>query len=101
MGIVMCYLFFFQAEDGIRDKLVTGVQTCALPISGIWRILDREIRVKPYRLKVLVTWARKRSAAPTALDASDLVASVYSQLSSCTAPFHRSTEDGIAGAAVG
>src|SRR2546425_2898953 len=26
--------FFFQAEDGIRDKLVTGVQTCALPISG-------------------------------------------------------------------
>src|SRR5687767_15382546 len=26
-------IFFFQAEDGIRDKLVTGVQTCALPIS--------------------------------------------------------------------
>src|SRR5258708_11384211 len=25
---------FFQAEDGIRDDLVTGVQTCALPISG-------------------------------------------------------------------
>src|SRR3989441_9881633 len=28
----MCFFFFFQAEDGIRDKLVTGVQTCALPI---------------------------------------------------------------------
>src|SRR5205823_11244463 len=27
-------IFFFQAEDGIRDKLVTGVQTCALPISA-------------------------------------------------------------------
>src|SRR5256714_14206790 len=27
-----CFFFFFQAEDGIRDKLVTGVQTCALPI---------------------------------------------------------------------
>src|SRR5438105_9032945 len=26
------FLFFFQAEDGIRDPLVTGVQTCALPI---------------------------------------------------------------------
>src|SRR5207244_6168076 len=26
--------FFFQAEDGIRDDLVTGVQTCALPISN-------------------------------------------------------------------
>src|SRR5258708_30469476 len=28
-----CVFFFFQAEDGIRDDLVTGVQTCALPIS--------------------------------------------------------------------
>src|SRR5688572_33441908 len=27
------FLFFFQAEDGIRDLTVTGVQTCALPIS--------------------------------------------------------------------
>src|SRR5258708_4395486 len=27
--------FFFQAEDGIRDDLVTGVQTCALPISPV------------------------------------------------------------------
>src|SRR3989441_8243063 len=30
----LLFFFFFQAEDGIRDKLVTGVQTCALPISG-------------------------------------------------------------------
>src|SRR2546427_5182440 len=29
----MLYFFFFQAEDGIRDLTVTGVQTCALPIS--------------------------------------------------------------------
>src|SRR5260370_32865142 len=29
-------LFFFQAEDGIRDSSVTGVQTCALPISAIF-----------------------------------------------------------------
>src|SRR5690625_2278222 len=28
------FFFFFQAEDGIRDGHVTGVQTCALPISG-------------------------------------------------------------------
>src|SRR2546421_3445437 len=27
-----CFFFFFQAEDGIRDLIVTGVQTCALPI---------------------------------------------------------------------
>src|SRR5574339_433321 len=31
-GIGFCFFFFFQAEDGIRDRLVTGVQTCALPI---------------------------------------------------------------------
>src|SRR6266536_910886 len=31
----MCFFFFFQAEDGIRDPLVTGVQTCALPICRI------------------------------------------------------------------
>src|SRR5699024_11578632 len=32
---IYCYFFyfFFQAEDGIRDRNVTGVQTCALPIS--------------------------------------------------------------------
>src|SRR2546425_8952919 len=30
--LLLILFFFFQAEDGIRDKLVTGVQTCALPI---------------------------------------------------------------------
>src|SRR5206468_8895326 len=30
-------VFFFQAEDGIRDLIVTGVQTCALPISSTMR----------------------------------------------------------------
>src|SRR5437868_14997602 len=31
--MVLSFFFFFQAEDGIRDRNVTGVQTCALPIS--------------------------------------------------------------------
>src|SRR5438270_13752776 len=31
--MLICVFFFFQAEDGIRDLTVTGVQTCALPIS--------------------------------------------------------------------
>src|SRR5258708_14821110 len=34
LWIAICF-FFFQAEDGIRDDLVTGVQTCALPISMV------------------------------------------------------------------
>src|SRR3989440_5532165 len=32
--LMFLFLFFFQAEDGIRDLIVTGVQTCALPILG-------------------------------------------------------------------
>src|SRR5690606_40265207 len=43
-------LFFFQAEDGIRDFHVTGVQTCALPIfrivaSGVGNISESDIRM--------------------------------------------------------
>src|SRR2546429_3451919 len=33
VSAILCFFFFFQAEDGIRDVAVTGVQTCALPIS--------------------------------------------------------------------
>src|SRR5206468_5781102 len=38
--------FFFQAEDGIRDLIVTGVQTCALPICSVRGALSNE---RPYR----------------------------------------------------
>src|SRR5256886_17520260 len=50
--IVLCFFFFFQAEDGIRDLTVTGVQTCALPISHqaaaieVARFLEAHRRVK-------------------------------------------------------
>src|SRR5438874_3319613 len=51
--IFFLFFFFFQAEDGIRDLYVTGVQTCALPILGqplcavtIRRFADGEIFVK-------------------------------------------------------
>src|SRR3989454_12602406 len=37
----MFFFFFFQAEDGIRDYKVTGVQTCALPISPKQSIASR------------------------------------------------------------
>src|SRR2546430_8772884 len=38
-----CVFFFFQAEDGIRDLTVTGVQTCALPICDL--LLVESVRV--------------------------------------------------------
>src|SRR5258708_29889269 len=42
LALSRCF-FFFQAEDGIRDDLVTGVQTCALPIC-LAREVARQIR---------------------------------------------------------
>src|SRR3712207_9309349 len=44
MDLVSYYFFFFQAEDGIRDIGVTGVQTCALPI---WRRKCRDRDLLP------------------------------------------------------
>src|SRR5215475_15522916 len=49
---VVCFFFFFQAEDGIRDFHVTGVQTCALPISvhatsAPWAFARRPARGPP------------------------------------------------------
>src|SRR5437773_9485470 len=48
---------FFQAEDGIRDRDVTGVQTCALPISVSARPLAGRLRV--------VVMLENRSTTPT------------------------------------
>src|SRR2546427_6194362 len=49
----MPVFFFFQAEDGIRDLTVTGVQTCALPISLRRELGDREKRLAPPMKAVL------------------------------------------------
>src|SRR5437764_11890027 len=46
-AIVFSYVFFFQAEDGIRDTSVTGVQTCALPILRPGG--ERPVRPRPVR----------------------------------------------------
>src|SRR2546427_6215889 len=41
-----CVFFFFQAEDGIRDLTVTGVQTCALPICIAGSFLVAELSAR-------------------------------------------------------
>src|SRR5256885_4799137 len=64
-SIVHNIIFFFQAEDGIRDYKVTGVQTCALPIypwqSGIPECDCSELVYK------IVTACRKNTFPPTCL----------------------------------
>src|SRR5205085_6257481 len=56
---IVCFLvfFFFQAEDGIRDLTVTGVQTCALPIfAGPYR--------RPPRTNLRALVGRRRRYGP-------------------------------------
>src|SRR2546427_8340768 len=62
LGLVLIsdvvFFFFFQAEDGIRDLTVTGVQTCALPISlRPDRACDHQAQPQP-------SGARPRGADP-------------------------------------
>src|SRR5438105_3153832 len=82
--VQVCLIFFFQAEDGIRDPLVTGVQTCALPIClslsmlawggigilclglAVWRLRPAYLRQlqgegRPKRLR---WWRARRMAVP-------------------------------------
>src|SRR5256885_5103138 len=75
------HYFFFQAEDGIRDYKVTGVQTCALPISepmpepppsnpipeplpalavGISLAVSVSVRTRRYWWRVRIPWGRTR-----------------------------------------
>src|SRR5205807_4699050 len=64
--------FFFQAEDGIRDYKVTGVQTCALPISAaatMTREVDRAARI----VRSLLRLARRADTTPTRVQVNDLV----------------------------
>src|SRR5688500_20129023 len=54
----MIVFFFFQAEDGIRDYKVTGVQTCALPISSwTWMVPSAEMASEAPESKT--AWARR------------------------------------------
>src|SRR5439155_8119305 len=67
--------FFFQAEDGIRDGHVTGVQTCALPISAIAAAAAIAVLVAGSLI-----WFFPRGGAPRAY------ATTHGQLSSLTLP---------------
>src|SRR3712207_8079779 len=66
--VYVFFLFFFQAEDGIRDIGVTGVQTCALPILGGKRLYE----FGPFRLdpaeRVLTRGGQPVPLTPKAFD---------------------------------
>src|SRR5438034_5690526 len=67
--MLLCLFFFFQAEDGIRDHCVTGVQTCALPIWGTPALAER--RGVDYIIKQLA-----KAGVPHALHEPELLISL-------------------------
>src|SRR5438270_12049578 len=99
--------FFFQAEDGIRDLTVTGVQTCALPISDLRPCVDRtkiwdeeRPRVKAEYEQRMQDWreaAEKAKAegarapseprVPDALRESRIAASLYDRMIAPLIPY--------------
>src|SRR5579859_2525691 len=61
--ILIFFFFFFQAEDGIRDLTVTGVQTCALPILTVTRLVAPSPSAAMARAS---SWQRSASVAAKA-----------------------------------
>src|SRR5256886_8833108 len=70
VGSLLCF-FFFQAEDGIRDLTVTGVQTCALPIFVMQQLINEIKRLKESRRALILAHNYQR---PEIQDLADLVA---------------------------
>src|SRR2546422_2084263 len=66
-GVGHCF-FFFQAEDGIRDVAVTGVQTCALPISwsrdGTQKLATGQLALVDNQINAATATIRLKSVFP-------------------------------------
>src|SRR2546430_6992009 len=76
--------FFFQAEDGIRDLTVTGVQTCALPI---YPVLARDLRHRSPRFPLLQNRHDLRFGEPRLLHWTSLQHKILPEKSSsCCLP---------------
>src|SRR5256886_3521352 len=77
VGIYFYLFFFFQAEDGIRDLTVTGVQTCALPICSLpslerarWAKMSRisavrSMTFRPSASEMLRSWLGESGSSQT------------------------------------
>src|SRR3712207_8909870 len=71
---------FFQAEDGIRDIGVTGVQTCALPISTLWKAIAHAKAPVRMRISIAVlSPSEPKSAIATKNGPSGFCASLTSE----------------------
>src|SRR5699024_11970848 len=95
--------FFFQAEDGIRDRNVTGVQTCALPISDPDGEFDPAGEAPPWVLEDGTDLVEEFLASPQArpLDQDDAVAQLVMFLFLVASEIGRASCRGRVGVSVG
>src|SRR5256885_5622211 len=92
-----CVFFFFQAEDGIRDYRVTGVQPCALPICTRAPCRSERAWTRRHRASSSAMWPARRptpcagAAAPTTTDrgAAAPRPSPFPAFSPCPCPVDR------------
>src|SRR5699024_8329276 len=82
--------FFFQAEDGIRDRNVTGVQTCALPISDdsveledkvLPTVIKQPLKMRVWQSIILGTMCLKCPFCPegTVIEGTVILVTLYNQ----------------------
>src|SRR5690349_22067741 len=80
ISVDLFLFFFFQAEDGIRDLYVTGVQTCALPILCLQRSERRLVSGQSRRMaSTRLLTCQRRSSAAMALSESNAVRKALTQ----------------------
>src|SRR5690606_21083191 len=89
------FFFFFQAEDGIRDFHVTGVQTCALPILGDRRADDRRAAASRRLVRRGLSVVRRGGGAGNGRVLRDRAAPRADALRSVAAPSSPSDARGI------
>src|SRR5712664_2371209 len=80
-------LFFFQAEGDIRDLIVTGVQTCALPISFVLVLPGRRVGHHPPLRLAAVSTVEEEPAQPARMGAV--------RMERLALQVHEETEDGL------
>src|SRR3989441_12236377 len=80
------FFFFFQAEDGIRDKLVTGVQTCALPISTATAMDEGLGPTRTLAVDCLFALDKRRTLMTTPVTAPSMRAAAHGLLASDGVP---------------
>src|SRR5437870_7556346 len=82
-AVLFAIFFFFQAEDGIRDGHVTGVQTCALPIFGDYQNLEVEVdalEITEAEVEKSLTEMRERAATFVPVEGRPIADGDYAQI---------------------